>query len=65
MNINEATRSYEKWMRSCTAVLEADLAIEAQANERKPVCLVYGQNENRALTWICLPGVEASVIVPN
>jgi hypothetical protein len=34
MNIREATKSYEEWMRRCTRVVESDSAIEARANER-------------------------------
>jgi hypothetical protein len=28
MNIHKATQSYENWMRSCTAVIEADLRLK-------------------------------------
>src|ERR1700680_1011240 len=42
MNIHKATQSYENWMRSCTAVIEAHLRLKHKRMRESPFLFFRG-----------------------
>lgn len=51
MNIHEATRSYENWMRSCTAVNEAHLRLKHKHMRESPFLFFRGTFYRWAQLW--------------
>ena len=58
MNIHEATQSYENWMRSCTAVIEAHLRLKHTQMRDSPFLFFRGTFYRWAQLW---PDVCASL----
>src|ERR1039458_1336063 len=58
MNIHKATQSYENWMRSCTAVIEADLRLKHKQMRESPFLSLRGAFSRCAHLW---PDVCASL----
>lgn len=51
MNIREATKSYEKWMRQCTAVVETDLRSKHEQMRENPFLFFRGTFYRWAQLW--------------
>jgi hypothetical protein len=51
MNVVEATRSYEDWMRSCTAVVESDLRYKHHQMKESPFLFFRGTFYRWAQLW--------------
>src|ERR1035438_1230954 len=58
MNIHKATQSYENWMRSCTAVIEAHLRLKHKQMRESPFLFFRGTFYRWAQLW---PDVCASL----
>ena len=58
MNIHKATQSYENWMRSCTAVIEAHLRLKHKQMRESPFLFFRGTFYRWAQLW---PNVCASL----
>src|ERR1700694_4956169 len=58
MNIHKATQSYENWMRSCTAVIEAHLRLKHKKMRESPFLFFRGTFYRWAQLW---PDVCASL----
>jgi uncharacterized protein (DUF2252 family) len=58
MNIHKATQSYENWMRSCTAVIEAQLRLKHKQMRESPFLFFRGTFYRWAQLW---PDVCASL----
>src|ERR1035438_6971057 len=51
MNIHKATQSYENWMRSCTAVIEAHLRLKHKQMRESPFLFFRGTFYRWAQLW--------------
>jgi hypothetical protein len=51
MNIREATKSYESWMRQCTPVVESDLRAKHQQMKKDPFVFFRGTYYRWAQLW--------------
>jgi uncharacterized protein DUF2252 len=51
MNIHKATNSYETWMRSCTAVIEAHLRLKHKHMRKSPLLFFRGTFYRWAQLW--------------
>ena len=58
MNIHKASQSYENWMRSCTAVIEAHLRLKHRQMRESPFLFFRGSFYRWAQLW---PDVCASL----
>ena len=51
MNIHQATRSYENWMRSCTPVIETHLRLKHKQMRKSPFLFFRGTFYRWAQLW--------------
>jgi hypothetical protein len=51
MNIHKATKRYENWMRSCTAVIEAHLRLKHKRMRESPFLFFRGTFYRWAQLW--------------